>query len=130
MAMAGCATNEIQQYVAHDRDQTVAGEVAYLHVAENMMVDEIDGKGRYYPLLEPFGSRYRGAIIQLLPGAHSANVIYHERYGYTSRKTDVPFEVEAGRHYELRASFTRVNHSPRIAFEVVVRPKSSLEPNQ
>jgi len=125
VTLAGCATNEIQRYVAHDKDAPGANEVAFLHVPANIMVAEIDGEGRYYPLLEPFGRRYRGAIIELLPGAHSANVIFHERYGYTSRTIAVPFRVEANNHYEIRANFTQVNYSPKIEFDVVIWRESS-----
>lgn len=129
-AIAGCATNEIQRYVAHDKDNPATNEVAYLHVPEKIMIEEIDGTGRYYPLLEPFGRLYRGAVIELLPGKHSANVIYHERYGHTSRPTVVPFGVEAGGHYEIQASITQVNHSPKLSFDVVSRSKSPVEPNR
>lgn len=130
ITVAGCATNQVQSYVAHDKVAPAANEVAYLHVSEKIMVDEIDGRGRHYPLIEPFGRRYRGAVIELLPGTHTANVIYHERYGYTSRITAVPLNLEAGRHYEIRASFTQVNYSPKIAFEVVVRSDADLDANQ
>lgn len=121
VAMAGCASGEIQQYVAHDIDAPALSEVAYLHASEKIMVNEIDGKGRYYPLLEPFGKTYKGAVIELLAGEHSAQVTYHERYGYTSRTVVVPFRVEAGGHYEILASFTQVNYSPKLSLEVVRR---------
>lgn len=121
VAIAGCATNEIQRYVAHDKDAPTANGVSYLHVPEKIMVDEIDGKGRYYPLIEPFGRRYKGAVIELLPGTHSADVIYHERYGHTSRTIVLPFEVEAGGHYEIQATFTQVNYSPKLSLDVVRR---------
>ncbi len=124
-ANAGCATGEVQRYVAHDREAAAESDVAYLHVSDKIMVNEIDGEGRYYPLLDAFGSRYQGAIIELLPGEHSANVIYHQQYGHTSKETALPFEVDAGGHYEIQTSFTQVNYSPKIAFEVVVWSKSS-----
>ncbi len=121
-AASGCATGAIQHYQAHNGSTSGDGGFAYLHVPYNIMITEIDGTGRYYPLLEPFGRRYKGAIIELVPGEHSAAVIYHERYGYTSRKINVPFEVEAGGHYRIEASFTQVNYSPKIALDVVPCP--------
>lgn len=119
VVIAGCATNEVQPYIAHDNINLATSEVAYLHVSEKIMVDEIDGTGRYYPLLEPFGRRYVGAVIELLPGEHSADVIYHDRYGHTSRTIVVPFAVDAGGHYEIQASLTQVNHSPKVSLVVV-----------
>lgn len=125
--VTGCATGEIQRYVAHDEDTIETSEVAYLHVSEKIMVEKIDGEGRYYPLLDSIGRRYKGAVIELLPGEHSADVIYHERYGHTSRTTTVPFGVEAGGHYEILASFTQVNYSPKVSFDVLRRESANEE---
>lgn len=121
-ATTSCSTNDgIREYNAYEGETLAATEVALLHVPVEIKVDRIDGQGRYYPLLEVLGNPYRGAVIQLLPGSHTADVIFHSRYWYTSDIETVTFHVEAGRHYEVRADITEVDYVKHAAFEVVSR---------
>ena len=118
---AGCSTTAVREYNAYASETLATDEVAFLHVPNDIMVDDIDGNGRYFPLLELPWNRYGGALIRLLPGPHSADVIYHSRYWFTSDTQTVSFEVEAGRHYEIRAEITEVDYLKQAAFEIVPR---------
>ena len=109
------------QYDAYDGDAVIDEELAILHVPTEIKVDRIDGEGRYYPLLEILGNPYRGATIRLLPGSHTADVIFHARYWHTSDTQTIAFNVRAGGQYDIRASIREVDYLKQVEFEIVER---------
>lgn len=117
ICQSGCAT-KIHHYKAYDETHINLKSLSKLHVPGDILVNTINGKGRYNPSYVSDVSPYSGAVIEIMPGVHSLNVEYYYRNVARQKgSTNLSFLFEPGKSYFIYEQHKFINDRPYVHFD-------------